>query len=1054
MKGLHHPFTPCGLQVAGILLLCGWPGSAGGQAATVVWDGDGSGDMIWTQPDINSWSGGTYAAGDHVQFLGDGSGTVTISGVVNPGSVLVSGGATYSFTGGAIGGVASLTKSGPGLLVLGSANSYSGATVVNGGILRPTVAGAVATAPVVNVGGTFDGNGLDFRLAPAQNITVAGVGASGMVGALANTAPGETQFSNVNLSGSATMGTSAGKLNVYGIVNGGGNTLTVAGSGETNFRPGISLTNLAGIAVGTTGGGRLRFESDGSGGTLNPAALTPITILPGGRLDTYVNGSNRTYGSNLSLNLSGGIFEANGGTVHTAAWNGAVAVLANSSIQANRRIDLFGLVSGTGIITKTGGDTLNFRGGINSLGGIQANAGLVRFESDISPVSPFTVSVNSGALVDTWIGSGTRTIGANVTLNLNGGQVESNGGGNHRWNGPVTVSANSTLQANNRLDFFGNVTGAGVITKTGGNVLVFRGAGVTSLGGLQINAGRVRFEEGGFGAWAGPITINSGGILSGWGNQTLAAAVVLNGGTMSVENGGTGTYNGAVTATSASTIDVGSGGIVVNGTLSGAGNLTKVGGGSLQLNGVATGYTGTLTVGAGVLRAANTAALPASLSIASGATFDANAVNFGARDITIAGNGASGFVGAWTNTGAGEAWIQGITLAADARIGTNGSKINSNGIINGGGNTLTIGGGGETNFRGGTQLTNLAGITVATTGGGRLRLEGDITPAGLQTITIQPGARLDTWGTRVLGSNLGLVLAGGILEAQGGGGATTATWNGPVGVTAPSTVNTSNANGGLRHITLAGPVSGAGDVNKVGPATLELTGDNSGLSGNIQVSEGVLLVNNSAGSGTGSGLVTVLSGARVGGSGVIGMGGVGDGLVVQGGGVLAPGNSPGTLTVLGTATLQAGAVFEVDVRNPGTDLLVVSEGVSLGGSNLSVLWGGGQANVFAGDYNGNSLNWLIRNDSATGISGTFANSVANPGFAGLFGGVTPHLVGSGGQLFALFYEADLGAVGSFSAANLVGGNDLLLIAIPEPSRAMLLALAACAMLPRRRARRA
>jgi fibronectin-binding autotransporter adhesin len=1053
MKGFHRPFTSCVLQVAGIVLVCGWPGGAGGQA-TVVWDGDGSGDMIWTQPDSNSWSGGTYVAGDHAQFLGDGSGTVTISGVVSPGSVLVNSGATYIFTGGSIGGAASLTKGGPGLLVLGSANSYSGATVVDGGILRPTVAGAVATAPVVNAGGTFDGNGLNHTAVAAQNITVAGQGAFGVVGALTNTAAGETQFQNVNLTGNTTIGTSAGKLNIFGALSGGGNILTVGGSGETNIRPSATLDNLAGIIVGTTAGGRLRFESNALGGTLNPANPTPITVNPGGRVDTYVNGANRTYGANLSLSLNGGILEANGASVHTAAWDGSVAVLANSSIQANRRIDLFGPVSGTGTITKTGGDTLNFRGGINSLGGIQANAGRVRFESEINPGSPFTVSVNSGGVVDTWIATGTRTMGANVTLNLNGGQLESSGGGNHRWNGPVTVSANSTVQANHRLDFYGSVSGTGVITKTGGQVLVFRGAGVSSLGGLQINAGRVRFEEGGFGAWAGPITINSGGILSGWGNQTLAATVTLNGGTMSVENGGTGTYNGAVTASSASMIDVGSGGIVVNGALSGAGNLAKMGGGSLQLNGDATGYTGTLTVGSGVFRAANTAALPVSLSIASGATFDANAVNFGARDITIAGNGASGFVGAWTNTGAGEGWIRGITLAADARIGTNGSKINSAGIINGGGNTLTIGGGGETNFRGGTQLTNLAGITVATTGGGRLRLEGDIAPAGLQTITIQPGARVDTWGTRSLGSNLGLVLAGGILEAQGSGGATKATWNGPVGVTVPSTVNTTNANGSLRHITLAGPVSGAGDVNKVGPATLELTGDNSAHSGNIQVSEGVLLVNNGAGSGTGAGLVTVLSGARVGGNGVIGMGGVGDGLVVQSGGILAPGNSPGTLTVLGTATLQAGSVFEVDVRNPGTDLLVVSGGVSLDGSNLSVLWGGGQANVFAGNYNSDSLNWLIQNDSAMGIAGTFANSVANPGFAGLFGGVTPHLVGSGGQLFALFYEADLSAVGSFSAANLVGGNDLLLIAIPEPSRAVLLVLASGAMLIRRRARRA
>ena len=1011
--------------------------------ATVTWDG--SGDMNWTQPDNTSWSGDTYNSGDHAQFLGGGAGTVSITGTVTPGSVLVNSGANYTFSGGSIGGSASLTKSGTGLLVLSAANTYNGATIVNGGILRPTVASAIPTDPTINAGGTFDINGLNFWNTNPRTFTIAGTGAAGTVGALTTTAGApESQVLNVTLSDNATIGTSAGKLNLRGALDGGGNTLTIAGSGETNIRPSASVENLAGIVIGTTGGGRLRFESDAGGGTLNPASLVPITVNPGGRLDTYVAGANRTYGPNFAINLNGGILEANGNSGNIATWQGPVTVSANSSVHTNRRTDLFGELSGPGVLTKTGTDILAIRGGVTAnLGGIVINQGIVRTENAGFGNWNGPVTVNSGGTLNSW---GTQS--RQVQVNLNGGTLSSSGGGNHSWTGPINVTANSAVVANDRIDFFGLVSGTGVITKSGGNVLVFRG-GVDSLGGLVINTGRVRFENAAFGAWGGPITINSGGILSGWGNQTLQAAVNLDGGTMSVENNGTGTYNGAITGVSASTIATGPGGIVINGPLSGAADLAKTGAGLLQINGNATGYTGTLTINQGVLQAANTNALPVNVSIASGATLNANGVNFGPRDITIAGTGAPGFVGAWTNTGAGEGWIRGIALTADATIGTNGAKINSNGTIDGGGNTLTIAGGGETNFRGGTQLVNLAGINVNTTGGGRLRLEGDIAPAAMQTISVQPGARVDTWANRNLGSNLALNLNGGVLEAQGSGGATTATWQGPVEVSANSTVNTTSGGGNLRNITLAGPLSGSGDVNKTGPGTLQLTGDNTGHSGDIAVNEGTLLVNNTSGSGTGSGMVTVASGARLGGEGSIGTGAAGDGVLVQAGGTFAPGNSPGTITLFGTLTLDPGAIFEADIRNPGTDLAIVHDQVSIGGSLLQGTWGGGNANLFQGTYTSDVLNWLIRNESGSPITGTFANSVAGPGFAGLFDNVTPHLTTVDGQLFAAFYEADFTA-GPFTSANLTSGNDLLLIAIPEPTRALMLAMAGLLVVLRRR----
>jgi MYXO-CTERM domain-containing protein len=323
-------------------------------------------------------------------------------------------------------------------------------------------------------------------------------------------------------------------------------------------------------------------------------------------------------------------------------------------------------------------------------------------------------------------------------------------------------------------------------------------------------------------------------------------------------------------------------------------------------------------------------------------------------------------------------------------------------------------------------------------------------PPALQTITVQPAGRLDTWAARTLGANLAVNLNGGIMESQGSGAATTATYLGPVTVSSASTINATNGGGGNRHITLAGALSGTGNIAKTGPADLQLTGDNTTFSGNINVNQGRLFVNNTSGSGTGTGVVTVASGARLGGTGTIGtLAASGDGVVVQSGGTFAPGNSPGVITIFGTLTLQPGANFEAEIRTPGTDLAIVHDTVTLSNANLTGSWGGNNTNLFRGTYSTDTLNWIIQNESASPISGFFANSQPAPGFASLFGGVTPQLASLGGQTFAMFYDAQYTA-GPFAPANLTGGNDLLLIAVPEPSRAIFALLALGLLCHRRR----
>ncbi len=125
-------------------------------------------------------------------------------------------------------------------------------------------------------------------------------------------------------------------------------------------------------------------------------------------------------------------------------------------------------------------------------------------------------------------------------------------------------------------------------------------------------------------------------------------------------------------------------------------------------------------------------------------------------------------------------------------------------------------------------------------------------------------------------------------------------------------------------------IDGSDGLTKAGSGILELTGANIYVGGTV-INGGTLLVNNTGGSGTGEGTVTVNSGGILGGSGSM----LGAMIVAQGG-VVAPGNSPGTLT--GTdALFEGGGGYQFEVNqadgdasaDPGWDLLALSGSLTI-----------------------------------------------------------------------------------------------------------------------------
>lgn len=126
-------------------------------AGTATWD---MGSQSWLN---GNGIASTYSDGKDINFTdaglnGTSAATVTLGGTFSPATVLVnnSEGTTYTFSGsGLIAGAGALTKEGAGTLVIETANTYTGGTFINGGILRLTGNGSIGSGTV-----TFKNNAI------------------------------------------------------------------------------------------------------------------------------------------------------------------------------------------------------------------------------------------------------------------------------------------------------------------------------------------------------------------------------------------------------------------------------------------------------------------------------------------------------------------------------------------------------------------------------------------------------------------------------------------------------------------------------------------------------------------------------------------------------------------------------------------------------------------------------------------------------------------------------------------------------------------------------
>jgi len=442
---------------------------------------------------------------------------------------------------------------------------------------------------------------------------------------------------------------------------------------------------------------------------------------------------------------------------------------ATTLVKANNTTALNAAGSWSPAQAPVAGDLLQWTSTVTAANSTALGGNLTVGELQVTnPGGAITISATTGATltlsgiggvgIDLSTATQSMTIAAQLALSAS-----------QSWN----VAASRTLTASNSLDLgtslltmggAGNQTLSGSITGTGASALTWNGTGTLTLSGANSFTGAVTLTAGTFrlgsntalGTNSSTVTISGGTLDSNVAGLTVANnnPFVFDGNFSYSTSAGVNSLNlgtGAITLGAAAgtsrTITVVSStltvpGAIANGTT--ANSLVKAGAGILALSGANT-YTGGTTVNAGVLHLLNTAAKPATGTLAVGASGTLGIMIGGAGYFSVAELDS---LVAGTPTGA----LAGVTMAASSGVGIDTSQgaLSYGTAIGGsrsltklGGNTLTL-----TNASTYTGTTTLAGGTLALAGGNN-RL-----PSGTAVNIYTTGSVLDVGATSQTVANL------------------------------------------------------------------------------------------------------------------------------------------------------------------------------------------------------------------------------------------------------------------------------------------------------------
>jgi fibronectin-binding autotransporter adhesin len=593
-------------------------------------------------------------------------------------------------------GTASLIKTGVGQTVLNGTNTYNGGTQINEGTLRFATRLAMPTSGTVQVnnGGTL-------------GLTITGTGLTGWTDATSGTGSlgGALAGTGLSPSGGFTYSGTVGiLLNVTASSTYAG-VLSDLGSGPTRYaKIGASSIVLSGSNTysGSTAilQGMVQFGQQASlyGGTTASWTASNINVANSGTLALNVGGTNEFTTGNVTTlltNLASSTSATNGmnggsvlgfDTTNASGGSFTIAdVLANTTGASGGARGLTKLGTGQLLLTATN----TYTGATTVTGGTLAISGVGRLGA--SGASAVTLS---GGQLD--LGNTTQTIGALT--------ISASSAGNTIQSGTLSAPSYTVTNGSGTATVAAVLSGTAGLTKSGAGRLALADAN-TYTGTTNITAGTLQIGTGGTTgslSTSSVITGAAGGVLAFNRSDTLNSGTTfanLIGGGIGVSQLGSGTVvlYGANTYTGTTTVGAG----VLS--ISGAGRLGTSGSSALALTGGRLDLGGTTqTVGAVTVSAAaasgntiesGTLSAPSYAATNTSGTATLAATLTGTGNLTKSNAGAILLTAA--NTYTGTTTVSGGILAVSGagRLGTSGSSaiVLSGGQLDLGTTSQTVG---------------------------------------------------------------------------------------------------------------------------------------------------------------------------------------------------------------------------------------------------------------------------------------------------------------------------------------------------------------------------
>ncbi len=658
-------------------------------STTALW----STDVAGSNP-LSTWT----SADDDAIFHASGTSVVTVTSVAA--NSLTFAGSGYTLSGG------NATVGAGGITANESAVINSGLSV-NGSQTWNVAADKTLS---IGQGSTYIGSGVTLTKSGAG---AAAFGSGWLRVGSDSSGTGTLKIENGTVQSSLLLLAAGGSTDCTGVLDISGGQMSVWGDMYVGWN-GNATVNQTGGTVDVSADLMFCTDISGSTGTYN---------LNGGLLRTHTLYTDRGAATNrtMLLSINGGTLENNStGTLSTDI---AVNIGSNggtfSSPTASTGIQLTGILSGSGTITKTGDSSLDLA--VNSAstfnGNININAGSVLLSNNYL-VSAGTVTMAAG---------GTLNVNGNISLpqNLvwNGGSLRNSGSEQLVVNVPASIGDDGgTIDTVGNIQVLGTLTGGGGLTKTGDGVLrVSAASGSAHAGNLYVNQGemildnanmattRERIVVGNASGYTGTLTVNdaplnmSGFLLVAGGGPGSAGVLNVSGGTINVGNQfyvgwkGNGTVNqtgGTINVTGTgdlsgllfcTDVDNSVGTYYLNGgTLSTPHIFTNMGN--------ATGRTMLMSFGGGTLQFTGAGSemstdLPIAIT-SGGATIDTlyadtdlvlNGSISGAGSLTKTGLGILNLAGAVSYTG--DTTVTGGTLTLNSDFLANNSKISISGAL-------------------------------------------------------------------------------------------------------------------------------------------------------------------------------------------------------------------------------------------------------------------------------------------------------------------------------------------------------------------------------------